>query len=122
MKAIFTITIILIGQVVFGQKATLVNDTLTYIGKHYVVGDTINVSYGSGNNGQFVFVYMGSGLGGITPLQANFSKSAVKVDKIYKSGGRLLIRGKVLDSNVNMLGGNKVFIEIEGAIDKKEVI
>jgi hypothetical protein len=31
------------------------------------------------------------------------------------------MRGKVLNSNVNALGGNKVFIMPEGAIDKKEI-
>jgi hypothetical protein len=103
------------------QKAVLKNDTLTYNNKSFTVGDTVNISYGSGTDGKFVFAYMGSGLGGVTPMESNFSKSEVKIDKIYKSGGRLLIRGKVLNSTVNILGGNKVFIEPEGAIDKKEI-
>lgn len=103
------------------QRATVQDGVLTYKDSHISVGDTVNIAYGSGQDGKFVFVLMGSGLGGTEPLESNFSKSEVVVDKIYKSSGRYLVRGKVLHSGVGALGGNKIFIEPEGAIDKKEI-
>jgi hypothetical protein len=121
MKLLFVLLFSFCVSSVFAQRAVYKNDTLSYKERRFVVGDTVNVSYGSGADGKFVFIYMGSGIGGVTPMESNFSKSQVRIDKIYKSGGRLLVRGKVLESSVNIFGGNKVFIEPEGAIDKKEV-
>jgi hypothetical protein len=122
MKSYLLALSLFVSLVSLGQRASLSNDTLSYKDRHFAVGDTINVLYGSGADGKFVFVSSGSAMGGVTPLDASQSKLVTKIDKMYKSSGRLLIRCKVLEGLAkNPLGGNKVFIEPEGAIDKKEI-
>jgi hypothetical protein len=106
---------------IWAQRATFSNDTLKYKDRHFTVGDTVNVAYGSGQDGRFVFLSMGSGIGGTSALESQFSKSQLKIDKIYKNSSGIFVRSKVLNSNVGVLGGNKVFIQIEGALDKKEI-
>lgn len=116
MKAALFLLIAFSFSSAYGQKASFTDNVLSYKDHHFSVGDTINISYGSGTDGKFVFVLIGSGLGGTTPLESNFSKSQIVVDKIYKSGGGYLIRGKMQGLSVS-----KFFIIPEGAIDKKEI-
>jgi hypothetical protein len=115
------IILLLLPCAAFSQKAKIINDTLNYKERRIAVGDTLNIGYGSGESGKFVFITMGSGIGGSAALESQFAKSQVKIDKIYKNSSGIWVRGKVLESNVNRLGGNKVFIEPEGAIDKREI-
>ena len=78
--------------------------------------------YGSSPKKEFIFVSIGSVLSGVTPLQSTWSKRVVKIDKVYKQSGKLYARGILLDApGLRLVGGNKIFIEVEGAIDNKEV-
>jgi len=122
MSRLILVLLFLSAITCYGQRAKYANDTLTYKDLKFITGDTVNVAYGSGENGKFVFIFSGSAMTGTEPLSANNSKLTTRIEKIYKSSGRLLIRCKVLEGMVkNPLGGNKIFIEPEGAIDKKEI-
>lgn len=117
----YIIFLLILPCTTYAQKVKLIGDTLFYKERRWIAGDTVNVAYGSGTDGKFVFLSMGSGVGGTEPLESQFSNSQIKIDKIYKNSSGVFVRGKVLESNVNALGGNKVFIQIEGAVDKKEI-
>jgi len=116
----FLIALILIPAFSFGQSK-VENDTLYYLSYKFAKGDTIQLSYGSNPKKDFAFVFMGSGMSGVTPLETKWAKSFVVADKVYSVQGKSWIRGKVTNSSVNLIGSNKVFIDIEGAIDFKEL-
>ena len=100
------------------SQSTFVNDTLTYNNKNYVVGDTVHLWYGSANNKSFAFAYSGNGMTGISLLPATYSKADVVIDKIIKRSNKYWIKGK----NVGGLNfGMKIFIDLEGAVDNKEI-
>lgn len=121
-KVMFSIAAILILSIAHAQRASINNDTITYLQKSYHVGDTLQLGYGSGNNKIFSFIQMGSALSGTNPLTSNWAKSDVVIDKVYKSRGKCYTRGKIINSGtLNLIGGNKVFIDIEGAVDNKEL-
>lgn len=106
--------------VVFAQETPkLENDTLYYANQKYYVGEEIKLSYGSSSTKAFAFVQIGTALSGLTPLEASRAKSAIKIDKIYKQAGKYYIRGKLIDAGAMM--GNKIFIDVEGAVDNKEI-
>lgn len=124
MKKYLSIALLFAATTVSAQRASLKNDTLTYKDRHFIVGDTINIAYGSGTNGVFVFISIGTAMLGVKPLEANNSKLIVQVEKMYKSSGRLLLRCKVIEGidKVPLVISDKIFIEPEGAIDKKELL
>lgn len=119
MKQIMTIILLIAGSKVLAQKATISGDTAYYMSKAYYVGDTVQLGYGSGNNKIFAFVEIGSGMGGFKPLASKFSKGTVLIEKVNKSGGKITIKGKYLDADLT--GLNKILIDLEGAIDNKEL-
>lgn len=100
------------------DKPVLENDTISYAGKKFWVGQEVTLGYGSGNNKQFVFVFMGSGMTGVDPVEATFAKTTFKVDKVYKQNGKFLIRGRFIDTP-GMI--SKMFADIERAVDNKEL-
>lgn len=120
MKQLLTILLVLLSVVCKAQTAELKKDTVYYNGAKIAKGDTVQIWYGSSDK-KFVYVNMGSALTGITPLDPQFAKYKVLVDRVYRTDGKCYARGKVLNSSVNALGGNKVFIDIEGAIDNSEI-
>lgn len=104
------------------QHPVLQNDTVYYKNAKIFVGDTVHLAYGSGASKEFVFVYMGSGLTGVTKLDASWAKYDVKIDKISHQGSKITVRGFLLDAKgANTMGSNKIFIQPEGAIDNNEV-
>ena len=115
MMVLFTTTSI------FAQKPKFENDTITYSKSKIFVGDTLHLGYGSSNNKDFAFIYIGSGLVGLQALNRSFNKQAVLIDKVYETRGKFYARGIMFETDANMLGSGKVFIDIEGAIDNKEV-
>jgi hypothetical protein len=121
-KLLITSTIVCVAFIASAQKATIDQDTVTYMGKSYHLGDTLQLGYGSGNNKDFAFVQMGSAMTGTNPLKNNWSKSEFVVDKVYKFHGKCYLRGKTINSGAtNLLGGNKVFVDVEGAVDNNEL-
>lgn len=116
MKLLLLCAVLLCAGTTFSQRATLQDDVLTYKDRKFTIGDTLRVQYGSGQDGKFVFIQFGNMLSP-TPLEASGSNAIALVDKIYKSGGRILMRAKVIEGQK----GGKLFIEPEGSIDKKEI-
>lgn len=96
------------------DKPVFENDTLSYKDQKFYVGQEVKLSYGSTSNKDFAFVYSGSGMSGVTPAPANFAKSTGKIDKVYKQQGKYFFRAKVE-------GSGKIFVDIEGAVDNKEL-
>lgn len=121
MKKILLAGMVLLSAACYGQRATLENDTISYLGKKYAAGDTVYLAYGSNPNKSFAFVKQGSGMAGFTALEAKRSKGAVLIDKVVKQQGKCTLRGKYLDVDIAGGGVNKIFIDIEGAIDNKEM-
>jgi hypothetical protein len=121
---IFTILTMLLTTTFFSstaQKASFENDTARYEGRTFVAGDTITLGYGSKSNKDFAFIGIGSAMGGLTDLKSSWSKSEAVIDKIYVQRNKVYLRAKLTDKTVNALGGNKLFIDLEGSIDNKEL-
>ncbi|HMH21217.1 MAG TPA: hypothetical protein VK563_05555 [Puia sp.] len=116
--ALLSVTLLCTGTA-FAQRATISNDTAFYNGKRYAVGDSVNLAYGSDQGKKFAFVKMGGALIGMRHLESRFYKATVKIDKVFTQLGKCYLRGKMVDQSLPP--GYKVFIELEGAIDNKEI-
>jgi len=119
MNKLLLVLFLICSSSCFAQKASIDNDTASYNGKRYIVGDTINLAYGSDQGKKFAFVQMGGALLGLRRLESAHSKGQVKVDKVFKQQGKCYLRGKMIDRP--MQPGYKVFIDLEGAVDNKEM-
>ena len=123
MKLYTLITIALISNFIsFGQApATFKNDTAIYAGHSFTLNDTIHVGYGSKADKGFGFIRMGSTMQGYSDLDKGFARYDAIIDKIQKVGNIIYIRAKAISAALNMLGGNKILIDLERAIDNKEL-
>lgn len=122
MKIAFTILALSSVFTSFAQHPTFVNDTAKYNGKSYVVGDTITLGYGSKPDKSFAFISMGSLMTGASFLGSNCSKEEAIINRINQSGNKVAFRAKFINYPKNPFGGNSLFIDIEGAIDNKELL
>ena len=123
MKKKILLAFMLIPFISKAQHAALVNDTITYNNFKIAVGDTLHLGYGSDSKKDFVFVQIGSGMSGLSKLDANYSRQDVVINKVYKQTGKIYARGvMVANKALNMMGAGKIFIDVEGAIDNKELI
>lgn len=120
MKLLFTILIAL-PLAALSQKAVIENDTAKYNGRNFHKGDTLTLGYGSKGNKDFAYVSIGGALTGVTDLEKGWAKSQAIIDKVYKTDGTVYVRAKLISSTANLLGGNKLFINIEAAVDNKEL-
>jgi hypothetical protein len=102
----------------FAQHASIENDTISYNAHKYHVGDTVHLAYGSAGNKSFEFVQTGSMVLGLRALDKRFSKVDVVVDKVFKQRGKYYLRGKQIEGHAP---GFSIFIDVEGAIDNKEM-
>ena len=121
-QTILSVLILMISFNSFSQRATIDGDTAKYKDQVYYVGKVVNLLYGSSNDKSFGFVYVGSGIGGGAKMQSNWSKYPVRIDKIYKTSGTVYFRGIALnEKGNNAIPMNKVFVDITGAVDNKEI-
>ncbi|MDQ6757131.1 MAG: hypothetical protein M3004_09360 [Bacteroidota bacterium] len=129
MKKISLFIFILFSFNAIAQKATLADNVAMYLGKQYKVGDIVHLGYGSGNNKQFSFINYGKSISGISlpglyhHADENWSKADVEIEKVYKTSGVIWLKCKPIDkgSAIGSILGNKIFINIEGAVDNKEI-
>lgn len=130
MKKIILFITLLFSVGVFAQKASFNENTVSYLGITYKIGSVVHLGYGSGSNKDFAFINYGTSVGGINvpglykKAKVNWSKSEVEIDKIEKKSGGVWLRCKPMDKNKtigSMLGG-KIYINLEGAVDNKEII
>ena len=120
MKKLIALAVIIITALnLKAQKAEIVEDTLSYNSKSYHLGDTLQLMYGSKANKDFAFIYYGSGMNGVSDAPAGFSKTLACINKVYKFKGKCYVRAKSIDGGIQL--GNKLFIDVEGAIDNKEI-
>lgn len=107
------------GQSYAQDSPVLQNDTISYKGKVFFVGQELKLASGSNSNKDFVFIWLGSGMNGYTQLSAQWAKSSIKVDKVYKQKGKFFVRGKAIDAGP--LLGAKVLVDVELAVDNTEI-
>ncbi len=123
MKSILLSALIFCSSTIIAQRsATYENGKAIYNGKTYAVGDTIQLGYGSNPNKSFSFVHIGSAIQGMSALNSAWSKYPATIEKVIKNGKTIGLKAKLVNKNVNALGGNKLWIDLEGAIDNKEII
>jgi hypothetical protein len=120
-KNLLLVAFMAMSQIMTAQRATLVNDTARYMERSFAVGDTLLLGYGSKADKGFGFISMGSAMTGVTDLTKNWSKYEAVIEKVYTRGKTIYLRAKIIDKTVNLVGGNKLFIDLEGAIDNKEL-
>jgi hypothetical protein len=97
-----------------GQKAILAGDTIFYNGSKFYQGQEIQLGYGSLPNKNFGFVLIGAGLNSAVHAPANWSKTAIVVNKIYMQYDKCYFKAKG-ERNNNFI------VDVEGAIDNKEI-
>ena len=111
------------------QKAEFNDNSVSYLGKTYRVGDIVNLGYGSANNKDFSFVHYGKVVGGVTipglyhRAKVNWSKADVEIERIDKKSNVVWLRCKPLETgtSVGSLLASKIFINLEGAVDNNEI-
>lgn len=103
------------------ERATLVNDTATYLGKTYTIGDTIVLGYGSKSTKDFAFIKFGSGLLGWVDLDKAYAKYEAVIDKLYRQSKNIYMRAKLTDKAQSALNAYKLVIDLEAAVDNKEI-
>ena len=116
MKNLFIILFTVIAiQSKCQDKAIMKNDTVYYMDQKIYINKAIRLGYGSTSSKEFAFIYYGmTGTG----LPAHWSKFDVLVEKIKIKGTKFWIVGRA----TNIAIGNKIYFELESAIDNKEVI
>ena len=97
----------------------LKNDTIHYQSAKFYPNKVVKLAYGSKADKTFAFIYYGNIAAGQMPAMAQLSKQEVLIDKVYKMAGKHYARGKVINGIAQF--GMKIFIDIEGAIDNKEL-
>ena len=117
MKAILLAITLFFASTASAQVAQ-VGDTLKYNNKNYAVGDTVMMLYGSKADKSFAFIVHGGGMMGMDPMNASYSKQQVILDKVFKKANKYFLRGKLTENNIV---GFKIFIDLEGAVDNKEL-
>lgn len=129
MKKYFSLILLLLSVNGFTQKPTFNENSVSYLGKTYKIGDIVHLWYGSNNNKDFAFVNYGKPVGGINipglyrNADANWSKADVEIEKIEKKNGVIWLKCKPVEksSGVNSILGNRIFINLEGAVDNNEI-
>lgn len=96
-------------------------DTIKYQGRTYAVGDTITLGYGSKSNKDFAFITIGGLLTGVEDLGRHWAKNEAVIEKVYKNNKQTYMKAKLVDKTINAIGGNKLYVDLEGAVDNKEI-
>lgn len=99
----------------------LPGDTVEYLGNKYYAGKEVTLGYGSAADKSFVFIYLGSGLGGYTKVQAGWAKEVIVISKVQQARGKCSAVGTFKENKQVHAMGSKLLIDIEGAIDNKEL-
>lgn len=103
------------------SRAELKSDTAYYQGQKIFNGKKLNLSYGSGQNKDFVFVQFLTIGGGFNHVAAKWSKYELVVTDLLNQKGKILIKGKFTEKGLGLMG-QKLIIDVEGAIDNKEIL
>lgn len=123
LRFIFTLIIFpFFSLLSFGQnKAFIKKDTAFYAGRTFAAGDTIMLAYGSGPAKEFIFVGIGSQLLGWEQLTSDMAKTQVLIEKVLERNKKVAVRGKVIGKRSGTMSGKTVNIDLEAAVDNKEI-
>jgi hypothetical protein len=122
-KSLLFIGFIFISNCINAQiHAKLENDTIYYSKSKIYVGDTIYLGYGSAENKIFDYIKYGPTSMTVTwnPLESKYHKQPIVINKVYKSQGKFMARGELYE--LKTMGMMKLFIDVVGAIDFKELM
>lgn len=100
------------------DRAVIKNDTVYYQGSKLFVNQPLRLAYGSNSTKDFAFVYIGTALT-LTPADARWAKQDILIEKITAKANKIMVRAKII-GNGPMLG-NKIYFDVEAAIDNKEI-
>lgn len=117
-KIAFLSVLVGISYLSYGQEKPLVKgDTLQYGGVKFYKGAILKLGYGTGANKDFAFINQGAGMAMTSNLlPATYSKREVEVKRFFKSQGKMYAIAKPTGDPFGMT------IDVEGAIDNKEII
>jgi hypothetical protein len=123
----FIITIIFVTTVNFfvtAQSVKISNDTVTYGNSKFYPSKQVQILYGSQSNKGFAFVFVGTGFSTdenniTTPLFRSLSKGVVTIKRTFKLNGKWYAQG--LMNDIAQMATNPITIDVEGAIDNKEI-
>lgn len=102
----------------FSQHAEIKNDTAYYGKAMFYEGKEVTLGYGSGDNKKFAFVAYGSKLQ-TWNAGSDYAKRDFVVTEIYKQKNKVFLKMQQKEKGFNP---QKVFVDLEGAIDNKEII
>lgn len=120
----YMITMMLLAgcfSIAAAQSATInkFSDTVTYGNYKIYPEKVVQLLYGSNPTKDFAFVFLGTWTHPTNTLEASKSKGTVLITKVYKQQGKFYANGKL--QNTRGLEPKKIIIDIEGAIDFKEI-
>ena len=129
MRTLLFFSILFFSLSAVAQKASFNENSVSYLGKTYKVGDVIHLGYGSVNNKDFAFVNYGKSIGGVNlpglyhHADADWSKADVEIIKLYTNKGVIWAKCSPVNrgSAIGSALGNKIYINIEAAADNKEI-
>ena len=123
MKKIFTIALLALSafSVKAQKRASLINDTARYNGISYTTGDTLRLEYGSQPDKSFAFISFASSSTGSTDLDKSRAKSKAVIEKIYVQRKTVYINAKLIDKEITAGSNSKLLIDLEAAVDNKEI-
>lgn len=112
------------------RSQSIVNDTITYNTVKYYPGRLVQMFFGSGKGGEFVYAFVGGRSriikdfkkSDLYPLSSHFAKAKIKIDKVYYLNGICYARGALLDKSTGEgFDDHYVYIDVKGVIDHREV-
>lgn len=123
-KYLFFIGFFFLSNCINAQiHAKLDNDTIYYSKSKINVGDTMYLGYGSAENKNFDYIKYGPSSMRFTwnPLEGKYHNKPIVINKVYKdANGTFMARGELYELNTH--GMMKLFIDVVGAIDNKELM
>ncbi|MES2265574.1 MAG: hypothetical protein V4520_02360 [Bacteroidota bacterium] len=123
MKKILLLTVLLTGRASAASAQSAIfnpDSSVTYLKNNFKKGQEVQLFYGSDANKNFKFVELiNFDLVHHPKMQANYSKQKFNIDYVYVKDGKCTIRGKAPWSDCD---GNFVVVDVEGAIDNKEIV
>ena len=124
MKTLSIITVLIsfgIATTASAQSATFNPDSsVTYLKSSFKKGQEVQLFYGSGADKNFKFVELiNFDLSHHPKMQASYSKQKFTIDYVYLKDGKCTIRGSAPWSDDKE---NFVVVDVEGAIDNKEIV
>lgn len=124
MKFCFLLSLLMISLSSIGQneRPVLQNDTIYYGNFKFYYGGLVHLMKGSKENADFAHVFIGSDKTSKSPLSGSWKNMSVLVEDVYKKSGKYFVKGDLYKGREMIgLAGNKVIVDVEHALDEKEI-